>query len=463
MNDITLSSISLFSGVGMLDEGLRAGLRYLGISHRTVLHVEREAYGASVLAARMEEGSLDAAPIWSDVCTLDAKAWVGRVDIVVAGFPCQDLSVAGRRVGLDGKRSGLFFEVVRIATDCGAELIFLENVAGIASATASVMDETEGELDERAAARVVGELADLGWNSEWITLSAADVGASHGRARWFCLAWRMEHTRREQRESGHDQDQSGRSEESEPKENHRTAYPSVALADAAWDVGYRPLGESRLGRGVQQASDPMDDAKRTEWWSSRIGITRCEQGHDGGWEEENSGTGIADKVLGDPNQQRQQQSRVIYVAKSWKRERADISRSGREFFGNVANASGARYQGALRSGGATENGRQITPGSTGECRSLFAPGPSHDGWAGIIARFPWLAPALSTEQELDATADFPAPEPLFRGVVDGLAGGLDFGHRASRLKCGGNGVVPLCAATAFVILARRAGILKEFI
>lgn len=188
--DVDLHSISLFSGVGMLDEGLRAGLSHLGISHRTVCHVEREAHAAAVLAARMEEGSLDAAPIWTDVCTFDAAAWRGRVDCVVAGFPCQDLSVAGRRAGLDGKRSGLFFEVVRIAADSGAQLLFLENVAGIATATATVVDAEEGELDERAASRVVGELADLGWDAEWLTLSASDVGASHGRARWFCLAWR---------------------------------------------------------------------------------------------------------------------------------------------------------------------------------------------------------------------------------------------------------------------------------
>jgi DNA (cytosine-5)-methyltransferase 1 len=187
-----LHSISLFSGVGMLDEGLRAGLAYLGVTHRTVCHVEREAHGAAVLAARMEEGSMDAAPVWSDVCTFDAAAWRGRVDCVVAGFPCQDLSVAGRRAGLDGKRSGLFFEVTRIAADCGAWLLFLENVAGIATATASVVDAEEGALEERAAARVVGELADLGWNAEWVTLSASDVGASHGRARWFCLAWRVD-------------------------------------------------------------------------------------------------------------------------------------------------------------------------------------------------------------------------------------------------------------------------------
>lgn len=185
-----IHGIELFSGVGMLGEGLRAGLDYLGIPYRSVCHIEREAHAASVLVARMEEGSMDAAPVWADVTTFNARQWRGKVDCVVAGFPCQDLSVAGRRAGLDGARSGLFFEVVRIADDCGAWLLVLENVAGIVSATASVMDPEEGELDERAASRVVGELADRGWNAEWVSLSAADVGASHGRARWFCIAWR---------------------------------------------------------------------------------------------------------------------------------------------------------------------------------------------------------------------------------------------------------------------------------
>lgn len=192
MNELAISAIELFSGVGMLGEGVRAGLAHMGISYRTCVHVEREAHAAAVLVARMEEGSLDEAPIWSDVTTFDAAAWRGKVDCVVAGFPCQDLSVAGRRAGLDGKRSGLFFEVTRIADDSGAWLIVLENVAGIATATASVVDEAEGILDERATARVLGELADRGWNAEWISVSASDVGANHGRARWFCIAWRMD-------------------------------------------------------------------------------------------------------------------------------------------------------------------------------------------------------------------------------------------------------------------------------
>ena len=185
---MAIHTIELFAGVSMLGEGLRAALGYLGIQTRTVCYVEREAYAAAVLAARIQEGSLDAAPVWSDVTTFDAKRWAGAVDCVAAGFPCQDLSFAGQRAGLDGARSGLFFEVLRIARDCGAEWLVLENVSGIASATAAAVDEAEGALEERAAARVVGELADLGWDAEWITLSASDVGASHGRERWFCLA-----------------------------------------------------------------------------------------------------------------------------------------------------------------------------------------------------------------------------------------------------------------------------------
>lgn len=187
----TLNTISLCSGVGMLDEGFHAGFGHMGIRSRTVLYAEREAYPVAVLESRMEEGSICPAPVWfGDFTELPAGQFRGLVDCVVAGFPCQDLSVAGKRAGLDGKRSGLFYEVVRIATDSGAWLMVLENVGGIASATASVVDEAEGELFERAAARVVGELADLGWDAEWMHLSASEVGASHGRERWFCIAWR---------------------------------------------------------------------------------------------------------------------------------------------------------------------------------------------------------------------------------------------------------------------------------
>lgn len=257
----------------MLGEGLRAGLRYMGIETRACCFVEREAYPASVLAARIEEGSLEPAPVWSDLLAFDGTAWRGAVDGIVAGFPCQDLSLAGRRAGLDGKRSGLFFDILDIADDCGAWFLFLENVSGIASATATAVDEAEGALKERAASRVLGELADRGWHAEWLTLSASDVGASHGRARWFCLAWR--------RHVGH----AGSSRcEAFGQLRPGRRQPYVLGAGEAMDDAYHAIGEGRglpAGEG-QERADPR----------------RAGQGADGAVADAD-GTGCRAKRLGE--------------------------------------------------------------------------------------------------------------------------------------------------------------------
>ncbi len=295
----------------MLGEGLRAGLGYLGIATRPIVYVEREAHAAAVLVARMEEGSLDPAPVWSDVCTFDAAAWAGKVDCIAAGFPCQDISVAGRRAGLDGKRSGLFFEVLRIAADCGARWLFLENVAGIATATASAVDEAEGALEERAAARVVGELADRGWHSEWLTLSASDVGASHGRERWFCLAWRRELA--DPGHSGHGRGAAGITERDEaldfaasqgspvadanngdrpgPEVGSRAPHPEPVAGradvdDPARHGGSGPHGQGGSGRGVRQAGDGMANASDGQLSLARRGS------------QERDGPGPAEPILG---------------------------------------------------------------------------------------------------------------------------------------------------------------------
>ena len=193
MASTDINAISLCSGVGMLDEGVRAAFGHIGVELRTIAFAEWEAPAASQLVALMEAGALEPAPVWcGDFRRLGAERFRGCVDLVIAGFPCQDISIAGKRAGLDGKRSGLFFNILDIADACGASGLVLENVSAIATATATAVDEAEGTLEERAAARVVGELADRGWDAEWITLSASDVGASHGRARWFCLAWRRQ-------------------------------------------------------------------------------------------------------------------------------------------------------------------------------------------------------------------------------------------------------------------------------
>jgi DNA (cytosine-5)-methyltransferase 1 len=258
---MVIHSIELCAGVGMLGEGVRAALEFYGWQHRTVAYVERETAAAAQLVALMESECLDAAPIWPDLTTFDGEAWRGKVDCVIAGFPCQDMSVAGKRVGLDGARSGLFFNVCQIADDCGAWLLILENVAGIASATASVVDEAEGELDERAASRVVGELADRGWNAEWLHLSASDVGASHGRERWFCFSWRMGNT----------------------------------------GLQHQHIQQREDGAEYQGAGINVDDSECPERRPLRSCGTGGIKGHDGVWREANCGAGVAEQALADTN------------------------------------------------------------------------------------------------------------------------------------------------------------------
>ena len=123
-DDVVLHALKLCSGY----DGMGLGLQLAGVACRTVAHVERDAYAAAVLVARMEDKALDPAPIWDDLTTFDGRPWRGRVDLVTAGFPCQPFSAAGQRVVLtttDG--SGLTSPE---SSRSGTELVFLENVPG---------------------------------------------------------------------------------------------------------------------------------------------------------------------------------------------------------------------------------------------------------------------------------------------------------------------------------------------
>ena len=163
--------LSLFSGYGGLDLGI--GLAVPGA--RTVCFVEREAYAAAVLAARMAEGALASAPVWGDVCTFDGRPWRSVVDCVTGGFPCQDISLAGKGAGIEGERSGLWKEYARIVGEVRPRFVFVENVAALASRGLDV---------------VLADLAALGFDAEWGVFRASDMGAPHRRERLFILARR---------------------------------------------------------------------------------------------------------------------------------------------------------------------------------------------------------------------------------------------------------------------------------
>ena len=171
--------LSLCSGIGGLDLGLERSVQ----GYRTICYVEREAFPAAVLAARMEEGSLFPAPIYSDLRSFDGFQWAGCVDILLAGYPCQPYSLCGKGRGADDPRH-LWPEVFRIICEVQPRIVFLENVLGHV---------------RRGLSDVLRDLASVGFNCEWGVFSAEEAGAPHLRKRVFALAYSNGRGRQEQR------------------------------------------------------------------------------------------------------------------------------------------------------------------------------------------------------------------------------------------------------------------------
>jgi DNA (cytosine-5)-methyltransferase 1 len=157
-----MNELALFAGAG----GGILGGHLLG--WRTVCAVEWEPYPASVLCAQQNDGFLPPFPVWDDVQTFDGKPWRGIVDVVSGGFPCQDISAAGKGAGIDGERSGMWREMARIIHEVRPKYVFVEN---------SPM------LTSRGLGVVLGDLASMGFDAKWGVLGAADVGANHKRDR----------------------------------------------------------------------------------------------------------------------------------------------------------------------------------------------------------------------------------------------------------------------------------------
>ena len=157
-----LRELALFAGAG----GGILGGKLLG--WRTVCAVERDAYAAGVLAQRQNDGALEAFPIWSDVTTFDGKPWEGIVDVISGGFPCQDISAAGRGAGIEGSRSGLWSHMARIIGEVRPRFVFVEN---------------SPLLVGRGLAVVLGDLAEMGYDARWGIVGADDCGGPHRRKR----------------------------------------------------------------------------------------------------------------------------------------------------------------------------------------------------------------------------------------------------------------------------------------
>lgn len=159
--------LSLFAGIGGFDLGLeRAGWQCVG-------QVEIEPFCLAVLAKHWPH-----VPRWGDIRDATAESIRGRyghIDAIVGGFPCQDISVAGKGAGIGGERSGLWYEMLRLIRELGPAWVVAENVPA---------------LRARGADRVLGDLEGAGYACWPLVVGADDVGAPHRRKRVWIVAYR---------------------------------------------------------------------------------------------------------------------------------------------------------------------------------------------------------------------------------------------------------------------------------
>lgn len=211
-----LRVLDLFSGIG----GFSLGLERAG-GFETVAFCEIEPYPRAVLAKHWPS-----VPCYEDICKLPFER--GMADVVTAGFPCQDISHAGNGAGLSGARSGLWWKVCRAIRVVRPRVALLENVAALLN---------------RGMGTVLGSLAAIGYDTEWLCIPAGHVGASHERDR----VWIVAHTDAARREN--------------PKGQEGPSQPTWRQVPIADHVGRRPHGrapEPALVRVVHGLSADVD-------------------------------------------------------------------------------------------------------------------------------------------------------------------------------------------------------------
>lgn len=260
-----MNELALFAGAG----GGILGGKLLGWN--PVGAVEIEDYPRRVLLQRQKDGALPYFPIWDDVRSFDGRPWRGLVDVVSGGFPCQDISVAGKGVGIEGSRSGLWAEMHRIICEIRPRFAFLENSPLLVS---------------RGLYRVLGDLASSGYDAAWLVLGASDVGAPHKRERIWILAEDREEQHADEERDLADPCCDGRSQskihasvsgktvcEAPQREPERANGFSTDFSDGSF---------SWIGRRQESPRDAGENSSarcsRHAWWLSEPNVGRVADG-----------------------------------------------------------------------------------------------------------------------------------------------------------------------------------------
>lgn len=250
-------TMHLFAGHG---GGLLADLI---LGHTPVVAVEWDSYACQVLRERAADGWFPGLRVWEgDVQLFDPSEYAGVVDCIHAGFPCQDISTAGKQAGVHERtRSGLYREVLRIAGLVRPKQLFLENVSAILS---------------NGLGTVLGDLAAMGYDTRWLCIRASDVGAPHHRDRWFLLAnANLQHGQR--------WSQSQQPQRDRGKTWVEYSGSSGNVADTPSKLSNGIHDNARVSMGQQEIPESGDDC-----WASNVADTECQRQQGQGKHEQSS-------------------------------------------------------------------------------------------------------------------------------------------------------------------------------
>ncbi len=400
MDSRSLSVLSLCAGVG----GLDLGIRMAQPNARTVCFVEIEAFACEILATRMEDKTMDEAPIWTDLRTFDGKPWRGLVDCITAGYPCQPFSVAGKQKGKDDPRH-LWPDVFRVVQEISPRLCFFENVPGHL---------------RLGFEQVHDDLSSLGYCVKAGLFSAAEVGASHKRERLFILAYR----------------ESDRADGwlSHLQEIQRTIGCGHAIEPSGSSEAYVANSEGVLGEW------PVQKGNRGEQPQMPSGSLNCELGN-----AEHIGSSAITQSRGN--------EKTYGAERPESRKKTTQQSEGADQLANSTSAENIIRESKIMD--ETESRRQ-------GFNTTSSDGSNHvaDSYNAGLEEQCWAEPIFSQHETTERGSCLPFPpgsngdwdeiptslKPAICRMADGLA------NRVDRIRACGNGVVPLAAAYAWATL-----------
>ena len=418
----TITHLSLCSGYS----GIGLGLKQLLPGLREIAHVEIEAFAVANLVAKMEEGWLPEAPIYTNVKTFPYERFRGCVDILSGGFPCQPFSAAGARKGVEDPRH-LYPYISKGIRECRPRIVFLENVEGIISSKTA-----DGES---VLKYVLSDLESMGYRATAGIFSAEEVGAPHQRKRVFILGY-----------SDSERCEGERLRVQQRQEGLLSGWSSEELGDTKHNG--QPATEGL--RSINEASDEFEEGQRETKQSKRAsesGITTSLQGCDELSNTEDIGCGgRSDRHLhrgrSVQEQETQEQSDIRGEVEGCSRELSytdsiggQVPITGQQSAEQMPRSTSENWQARTNEGVADTDAEGL------ERYSELEGQPGFDSSCFRI----W--PSRPNEEQ--GEWEEPRTKPKLGRAVDGGSARVD------RLRLLGNGVVPDTAAKAFKVLIGR--------